>query len=396
MALTAVNTLQVNKAAYETIAYYALRPELYYDGLADVKSTSQTNRGTSVQFNITSDLAAAATQISETTDITPVAMSDSIVTVTLGEYGNAIQLTAKNEATAFYELNPIAAEVIGYNAGLSLDTVGQTAIQLGTNALFSVGSGTAQTARANITVTNTLDGNAVRRAGAALAKNNAQRVNGAWVGFIHPDVAYDFRGTTGGTNWSDPHIYGMDQSNLWNGFVGRFQGVQFIETPRAPLFVDGSANGTANAKTTSASTASDANNSVTITTTTAHGFSVGQGITFSANGGVGLPATAVIVSVPTTTTFTITQAGVSAGAPAVTVTSGTVDVYGTLVMGRQAFAKAHSTGGGYGPMPVIGDTPIVDLLRRFTGVSWKHLVGYSIFRQASLYRIESASSIGAN
>ena len=71
-----------------------------------------------------------------------------------------------------------------------------------------------------------------------------------------------------------------------------------------------------------------------------------------------------------------------------------VDVYGTLVLGRQALAKAFSTGGGYGIQPILVDIPVIDTLRRFTGVGWKHFVGYAPFRQAALFRIESGSSIG--
>jgi hypothetical protein len=42
------------------------------------------------------------------------------------------------------------------------------------------------------------------------------------------------------------------------------------------------------------------------------------------------------------------------------------------------------------------DVPVTDALRRFEGMGWKHLVGYGVFRQAALRRIESASSIGTN
>ena len=128
----------------------------------------------------------------------------------------------------------------------------------------------------------------------------------------------------------------------------------------------------------------------------AHGFSVGQGVTFSGAGGVGLPAAAVIVTVPSTTTFTFIQTGVSAGAPAVTVTSGTVDVYRTMIFGKEAFSKCYNPGEDYGTQPVIGASPVIDNLERFSGIYWKHLVAYGIFRQSNLRSIESSSSIGSN
>jgi len=316
MSKTQVSSLDLTQNAYERLVYFALRPELFYDSVVEVGTTNLTNPGATVYFTITADLAAATSALSETTDVTPVAMSDSQVSVTLNEYGNAVQTTAKLRATAFAEVNPIVANVIGFNAGVSVDSVARNAAQAGTQVRYSGGA----SARNYIQTDDLLVGNDVRRAVADLRSANVATFNGLYKGIIHPDVSYDFRGATGGTNWSDPHVY-SDPSGIYNGVIGNFQGVQFMETSRAPLFADASN---------------------------------GSGAT------------------------------------------GNIDVYGTLIMGRQALAKAHSTAGGYGANPVLVDIPIVDVLRRFEGMGWKHFVGYSVFRQDALRRVESASSIGAN
>lgn len=73
-----------------------------------------------------------------------------------------------------------------------------------------------------------------------------------------------------------------------------------------------------------------------------------------------------------------------------------VDVYMAVFFGAQAIAKAFSTGGGYGMQPVFGLTPETDNLRRFRGMFWKHFVGYGVFRNESLYRVETSSSLGVN
>lgn len=318
MAYTATTDLSLTQIGYEKLMYFALRPELYYDSVVDVQTTDLTNPGAQVKFTIVADLSPASTPLGETGTVTPVALDDSQVTVTLEEYGNAVQTTAKLRATAFTAVNPIVANVIGFNAGISIDTVARNAFQTGTQVLFA-GTGAA---RADVLTGDTLAGNIVRRAVAELRSNNAATFNGMYKGFIHPDVSYDFRGATGGTNWADPHVY-SDPSGIYNGVIGNFQGVQFIETSRAPLFAD-------------------------------------------ASDGAGTAAT------------------------------GTIDVYGTLIMGRQAVAKAFSTGGGYSSNPVMVDVPVTDALRRFEGMGWKHFVGYDILRQDALLRIESSSSIGAN
>jgi N4-gp56 family major capsid protein len=393
MALTQVSSLDISKAAYEQLAYYALRPELYYDALVEVQATNATSRGTSVTFTIASDLAEATTALTETSDVTPVAMSDSYVTVTPLEYGNAVQLTSKLGATAFLEVNPIAANVVGWNAGISTDGIARTAAGAGTNVAYAAG-----TTRAGLAKTNTLTGDMVRKAVANLRKNNVPTFNGMYKGIIHPDASYDFRGATGGTNWSDPHVY-SDPSGIYNGVIGNFQGVQFMETPRAPFFSDGGTN------SYTISTIAVASSVATLTTSAAHGLAVGDTLTISgatATSGTGSTSQLgfntqfTVVTVPTTTTMTVSVAGLSnvnAGTSLTLVVSA-VDVYGTLVMGRQALAKAYSTGGGYGEQAMIVDVPVIDTLRRFTGVGWKHFVGYSVFRQAALYRIESGSALG--
>jgi N4-gp56 family major capsid protein len=85
--------------------------------------------------------------------------------------------------------------------------------------------------------TDTITGNDVRKNVAALRRSFVQPINGYYVGFIHPDVSYDLRGQSGGAGWRDPHTY-SDPADIWNGEVGVFESVRFLETPRAPIFAD--------------------------------------------------------------------------------------------------------------------------------------------------------------
>ena len=398
MALTGINALGINKAAYIKKAFYSLRPQKYYDSFVTVNNTDATAVGSSYTWNITNDLAEASTPLAETVDVTTVSPTDTPVTSTPLEYGNAVQLTAYAEASDFMSYNPIIANLIGFNAGISVDAIARNKFQVGTNAIFAKGSGSAVVSRAALTSSNTIDGRSLAVAVAKLRSNNAMPIGTSFVGIIHPDVSVDLRGTTGAASWGDPHVYGTDQSNIWNGRVGTLAGATFIESPRAPLFLGGSPGTgavTTNAKTTSASVATDPVTGLVLVTTTApHLMSVGQGITFSGAGGVGLPLVAVIVTVPSTTTFTIAAAGVTTGAPAVTVTSGSMSVYRTLIFGAEAFGKTINPGAGYEADPKIGQTPVIDKLERFTGVYWKHLVDYVIFRNTALYSVESTSTIG--
>lgn len=319
-AETGTANLSVDQTAFEKLAYFALRPEMYYDQFADVQATNATNPGATITFTIFADLAAATTELGEAEDVTPVAMSDSQVSVTLKEYGNATVTTAKLRATSFLPVDPVAANAVGYNAGISIDTICRSVLQAGSNVIYATGGATDPSSRTTINSDDTLAANDVRRVVAQLRGANVPTIGGSYVGFIHPDVSYDFRGATDAAAWRTPANY-VDPTGIYNGEIGMFEGVRFMESPRAPLFANASDN---------------------------------------------------------------------------SGSAGTIDVYGTLIMGRQALAKGISLGGEYGSQPTIVYGTVTDLLKRFRPVGWKHFVGYGVFRQEALRRIESASSIGTN
>lgn len=319
-AETGTANLSVDQAAFEKMAYFALRDEMYFDQFADVQATNATNPGATVTFTIFQNMAAATTALGEAEDVTPVALSDSQVTVTLNEYGNATVTTAKLRATSFLPVDPIAANAVGYNAGLSIDTIARTAVEAGTNVIYATGGATDPSSRTTINSDDVLAANDVRRVVAQLRKANVPTIGGSYVGMIHPDVSYDFRSATDAAAWRTPANY-VNPQGIYNGEIGMFEGVRFIEAPRAPLFANASDN---------------------------------------------------------------------------SGSAGTIDVYGTLIMGRQALAKGISLGGEYGAQPSIVYGTVTDILKRFRPVGWKHFVGYGVFRQEALRRIESASSIGTN
>ena len=320
MALTQASSLSTDQAAYDRLAYFALRSEMLFDQAADVQPTNQSMPGSSVIFTIFADLAEATSTLTETSDVTPVAMSDSQVTVTLAEYGNTINTTAKLRGTSFLDVDAAAANLIGYNAGDSTDKVVRDVLAAGTNVAYGGGGSSDPTSRESVAVEDIIEANDVRKQTAALRAANVATFNGYYMGYIHPDVSYDLRRETGNASWNAPHV-NVDTMNIYNGEIGTFESVRFIETPRAKVFTDAS-NGTS--------------------------------------------------------------------------TTGTIDVYCTHIMGRQALAKAYSQVDGNGMVPKVVRGPVVDSLMRFNPIGWYWLGGYGRFREASLRRIESSSSIGVN
>jgi len=323
-AYTGQSTLDFSKAAYDRMAYFALRPELYFDAAADVQPTHQSMPGASVAFTIVNDLAIQASALTETSDVSTVALSDSQVTLTLAEYGNAVLTTAKLRGTSFVDIDPIVANVVGYNAGVSIDTIARAALDSGTNVQYASGLGatslqTSVTTRAGVTASNTISSLDIRVARARLRSQNVPTFGGMYVGYIHPDLVADLQGESiSGSNvqgWRAPHVYAQP-GEIWTGELGAYEGVRWIETPRAPVFQGAGASST--------------------------------------------------------------------------------NVYGTMILGRQALAKTFSTIDGNGAFPHVVPGPITDRLRRFVPLGWYWLGAYGVFRQASLIRLESSSLLGGD
>lgn len=250
-AYTTTATLTQATATYERLAYFALRSELYFDACATIKPTRQSHPGSSVLFNIYNDLAPQITALSETVDPDALAISDSEVTISLNEYGAAAITSARIRGWSYLNVSSEVANVVGYNAGLSLDCLARNPLVAGTNVIYAG----AAVSRVTVASTHNLKARNVRVAVAQMSDANVQRLGGYYRGFFAAATELDLREETGAAAWRDPHTYAQP-AQIWNGETGLFEGVAFITTPRltAPNlatgqggpggFVDGGVGGT--------------------------------------------------------------------------------------------------------------------------------------------------------
>ena len=140
--------------------------------IADVRSTAQTHNGASVTFDIYNNMTAATTALTEATDVTPVALGDTTVTVSLSEYGNAVETTAKLRGTSFLNVDADAANIIGYNMVDSLDQVVAAVAAGGTNEILPTG----RAATINIIAGDDITTNQTRTAAAQWRRAQAMPV----------------------------------------------------------------------------------------------------------------------------------------------------------------------------------------------------------------------------
>ena len=227
--------------AYDRLVEFALRSQPLLRSVADKRPARQSMPGSSVVFQIYSDLSKATTALSEQVDPDSVAIgAPTAVTVVLNEYGNAVLTTRKLQLMSLAEVDPAIANIVAFNMADSIDEIVQTELRGGTNVIYaSNASGTRATATTNVTGAHTLKAADIRLAVAKLRANKSVARKGSlyWCA-IHPEVSHDLRAETGSASWRLPHEY---QSNdaIWAGEIGTFEGAYFIESPRMYNATDG-------------------------------------------------------------------------------------------------------------------------------------------------------------
>lgn len=244
-AITSTSTVtNLIQTAYDKYVDFNLRSEPMFRKFADKKPVDVTNPGATVVFQLYKDLARVTSNLNEVTDIDSVAISNTDkVSVTVNEVGNAVTTTERAALESLSAIDPAIADMLAFNQRDSIDAMvyakliaPATGRFTGTTASdetvvngedLSAGTGGAQYLKAA----------AARKGVAKLRGASVQpREGGFYIGMIHPDVSYDLRTEAAGSGanvWREPHTYTeAGVGNLWNGEVGVFEGIKWIESPR--------------------------------------------------------------------------------------------------------------------------------------------------------------------
>jgi N4-gp56 family major capsid protein len=383
--LTGVSAISnLVQTAYDQYVRMALRSIPVMRALADVKPVQQAMPGSSVVFSIYSDLAQATSTLTETTDVSSIALGNpSQVTVTLNEYGSAVTTTKKLNLTSFNDVDSALADIIAYNAADSIDNVVGQVLCAGTNAIY----GGSATSSATVVPASTMAVANIREAVTELRTNKAlPRMGELYAAYVHPRQAADLRAESGTGGFQELTKY-VDRTPFVAGAVGVIEGAYVVETARV---LNGLSLAAGIGTTTTITNLAIASGTVTVTTAVAHGLGVGQIVTFS---DTVAPFTAVtgaqeILTVPSSTTFTVL---IGSSTVTTAATSGTVTFtnnYRAVIAGREALAEAQAAD----ISTVIG--PEIDALRRFRTIGWYYFGGFNRLREAALYRIETSATNG--
>lgn len=185
--------------------------------------------GKSVEFRKFNTLANSTTPLTE--GVTPAGNSLNVtaITASINQYGDFIEGSDILDLTAIDPILQETANLLGEQAGTSMDVLVRTILNAGTNVQYANNRASRITVAAgdNLTVLE------VRKAVRTLKKNNARPINGGdYVALVHPSATFDLQSDT---RWEAASQY-AGSSQIFSGEIGRLYGVRFVESTNTAVF----------------------------------------------------------------------------------------------------------------------------------------------------------------
>lgn len=288
------------------------------------------NSGNQIKFRRYSQLAAATNALMEGVTPSGSALSVTDVTSTLAQYGDFVTLTDLVSMTNQDPVVTEATDVLGDQAGTTIDIVRRDVLVAGSNVAYA--SGVAD----RLSLVNKLLGADLDKAIRFLKNQNAKymkegipasekigtsSVRKSFIGIVHPDVEYDLEQITGYKSVSD---YGS-QEGLIEDEIGAYKNIRFVTSTNCKIW---------------------------------------------------------------TNATTATTAGYKATA------SGSNDVYATLIIAAEAYGLSPLSGEAMSTyVKALGSAGAADPLNQRSTVGWKATTITTILNQAWMLRLESLASV---
>lgn len=244
---TGNNLSAENKTFYDKELIKTAGPNLVYSQFAQKRNIPK-NGGKTIEFRKFKPLSKATTPLTEGVTPDGQALDITSMTATVSQYGGYVRVTDLLDLTAIDPIVTETVDLIGDQAGRTVDTLVRDVLMAGTNVQYGDGS---VTARASLTGgatsgNNYLTVDAVKRAVRALRQQNARPIDGYYIAIVHPDTAYDLMSDS---EWKEMNKYTQGNvDKLYKGEIGCVAGVRFIESTEAKIWkgtTDGGKDGRA-------------------------------------------------------------------------------------------------------------------------------------------------------
>ncbi len=228
------------KTFYDKTLITLASPYLVHDQFGQKRDIPK-NGGKIIEFRKFSSLPKALTPLTEGVTPSGNKLNVSTVSATVEQYGDYIEQTDLLELTAVDNTIVEATKQLASQAGLTMDTIVRNELVGGTNVMYCPkvvnGTETTVTLRSELDKTALLRVKDVFKAAAELKAMNAPKIDGYYVGIIHPYVAYDLM-QEAGNQWMEVQKYTTPE-NMLNGEIGSLGGVRFVESTEAKIWQEG-------------------------------------------------------------------------------------------------------------------------------------------------------------
>lgn len=216
------------KTFYERTLLERLLPNLVFASYGQKKPMPK-KEGDTVNFRKFNSLGVATTPLTE--GVTPDGNSLSItaITATVAQYGDYLQFSDKIDMVGIDPVITEANELLGEQAGLTIDTLVRDVVVAGTNVQYAGG----RASRATVAATDVLTSTEIKKAVRTLRKNFVKPLSGGcYVGIIGAYAEYDLMNDA---KWEDVSKYNKAEQ-IFNGEIGRLYGVRFVRAGNTKIW----------------------------------------------------------------------------------------------------------------------------------------------------------------
>lgn len=371
------------------------KPYLVHDQFGQ-KRPIPKGKGKTIEFRKFTPFPKALTPLIE--GVTPDGRSLEVtnVTATISQFGDYVTLSDLLMMTAIDNNLVQATELLGQQAGETLDTITRDIINGGTNVQYGANNvnaryllvGGESTGNHYMTVATTA------LAQRNMKHNKARTIGKDYVGIINPDVTYDL---TQDPKWEEWHKYATPET-MFNGEIGRLNNIRFVETTEAKIFT--------------AADLSAANRNLTFSSVSVKTFTLSKPL--STSDASALVGRSVIIK---GYLYTIASAiAGDEGVAKITVNETVMgsptsvdviypgeagakgrSVYSTLIIGKDAYGTTDVEGGGLEfIVKQLGSAGTADPLNQRATTGWKATKTAKILTDTFILRIETASTFNSD
>jgi len=205
--------------------------------------------GDQIKFRRYLSLGTQTTPLTE--GVTPTAQKLAVTDViaTIEQYGGYVEITDKIELTHQDPVLTEAVELLGEQAGQTLDIICRNVLMTGTNVMYSTGTSRAAVVDLisaalldkAIRILNNLNATRITEIVPATTGVGTVPIPPAYFAIVHPDVAFDLQRIPG---FVPAHQYAQHTA-IQNGEIGAYKDIRFIMTTHGAIWAGAGAATTA-------------------------------------------------------------------------------------------------------------------------------------------------------